>query len=444
MFFIIRTLLLFSFILQVVPNDLNITQLGQIKISQYVRNIVEHYKQKDPVGLPIQEIPDPLTVDEMVTSLPSVEKLLLKQIKIHGLSKFKVDKVIIDVSKMRANLAISVDLVNMYGSYSMTSLFSSSNGPFTIQATGVKATAGARLEVNEEGVLEAQEITMDFGFKGVDIKFHNTGIFFGFVQQVVNSMPHAIFESAKPHISSQFQTVVRAEVNKQTKNMPIKFPNSISPIDQVIAEIRRALRDRGCDPFKVNNYNQTIGLMAVQMMETWITGITSIHRVGNINVQMQNNTIYVNFQIGTQKVQGSSHWDVGFIGGILGRTGTIVFTIDYIKIELGMKQSMDTRNKPELKDLEIELGNIQVRFDGAGTFDYLIEFGVNILPNILRYQIMDALEGPIKTRVQEQLNMIDVEKVLIENAEKFDNGDFNELITEAGSSNVCPLSKIGL
>lgn len=53
-----------------------------------------------------------------------------------------------------------------------------------------------------------------------------------------------------------------------------------------------------------------------------------------------------------------------------------------------------------------------MRSDGAGTLDYVIELLVNILPNLLRYQIMDALENPAKMRIQEEFNKINIEKIL--------------------------------
>lgn len=82
---------------------------------------------------------------------------------------------------------------------------------------------------------------------------------------------------------------------------------------------------------------------------------------------------------------------------------------------------MDTRKRPQIDDIQLELGNIQIRFDGAGTVDYLIEAGVNILPNLLRYQIMDALETPIQQRIQAEFNKINVEEVIIENIDKIEN-----------------------
>lgn len=59
-----------------------------------------------------------------------------------------------------------------------------------------------------------------------------------------------------------------------------------------------------------------------------------------------------------------------------------------------------------------ELNFFQIRSDGAGTFDYVIEFAINVIPNVLRYQIMDALEYPVKAKVQEELNKINVERLI--------------------------------
>lgn len=92
-----------------------------------------------------------------------------------------------------------------------------------------------------------------------------------------------------------------------------------------------------------------------------------------------------------------------------------------------VNQTTDTSIPPVLDDIQLELGNIQVRFDGAGTIDYLIEFGINVIPNLLRYQIMDALENPIKMRIQEILNTVNVEKMVHENLPKIDEIEKNGL-----------------
>lgn len=143
--------------------------------------------------------------------------------------------------------------------------------------------------------------------------------------------------------------------------------------------------------------------------------------------------------MGTQEITGSTDWEITAGKGIITRTGYVTFSVQYIQAMVVLSQSLDTRNHPQIKDLQFELGNIQVRLqanllpflilltlsaffliaqirsDGAGTLDYVVEFLINVIPNILRYQIMDALENPIKTRIQDEMNKINVEKLIVEN-----------------------------
>lgn len=61
-----------------------------------------------------------------------------------------------------------------------------------------------------------------------------------------------------------------------------------------------------------------------------------------------------------------------------------------------------------------------MRSDGAGTIDYIFEFFINVLPNLLRYQIMDALENPVKVKIQEELDKINVERFIKNNIPNID------------------------
>lgn len=94
--------------------------------------------------------------------------------------------------------------------------------------------------------------------------------------------------------------------------------------------------------------------------------------------------MYALLDIGTQKLEGKTHWEVSVIGGFLSRAGTVSFTVEYLRVQLKLGQPLDTRKRATLEDLELELGNIQARIHGAGTLDYLVEASINILPNLLR------------------------------------------------------------
>lgn len=148
--------------------------------------------------------------------------------------------------------------------------------------------------------------------------------------------------------------------------------------------------------------------------------MSSFYRVGNITFEIRNRTFYAGLDVGTQEIEGTSHWEITLGGGMLSRAGSLKFTIAYFHVQLMLSQTLDIRNKPILEDIQLDLGNIQIRCDGAGTLDYLLEFGVNVMPNLLRYQIMDALEGPVKKYLQDQLNMVNLEEKIHSNLENID------------------------
>lgn len=231
------------------------------------------------------------------------------------------------------------------------------------------------------------------------------------LQGIINSVGTFLFDSIKPFILREVNTNIRGDVNKHIRTLPQRFPNSISPLDMALAEGRRYVREMGYDPHRLPDYNYTAGIFRIDLTHSWVVGLSSFYRVGNVSVTMEDNILYVEVHVGTQKLEGRTLWEVN-VGGMLSRAGSTSFAVEYIHVRTEVSQPLDTRKRPALTELDIKVGNIQVRMDGAGTLDYVIEFVVNVLPNLLRYQIVNAVEGPIKTRVQDMMDSIDVEEII--------------------------------
>jgi hypothetical protein len=175
----------------------------------------------------------------------------------------------------------------------------------------------------------------------------------------------------------------------------------------------------GYDPYRLPDYNYTVGIFQTELTHSWVSGISTFYRVGNVSVKIEDNILYMGVHVGTQRLGGRTLWVVG-AGGFLSLAGSATFTVEHIRTKMEISQPLDTRKRPTLRDLDIDVGNIQVRMDGAGTMDYVIEFVVNVLPNLLRYQIVNAVEGPIKLQVQEFMDSTDIEEIIEENLPKLD------------------------
>jgi hypothetical protein len=68
----------------------------------------------------------------------------------------------------------------------------------------------------------------------------------------------------------------------------------------------------------------------------------------------------LDLEIGTQKLQGRTAWDISFVKGMITRSGRIRFTVDYLKVGFQITQPKDLSKRLKIDDLQIELGNIQV------------------------------------------------------------------------------------
>ncbi|CAG9863980.1 unnamed protein product [Phyllotreta striolata] len=406
------------------PDDEEITAIeekSEKKLSETIMTILEHYKQPDPVGIPGAPIPDPMSVPDMNTKL-SFGKMHMKDVQLYGLKKFRINHISADVTKMKVEAALTIDKLLVRGNYTLRTFFSRAAGPYTVTMEKVQVTAIATMEVDVNGTLEAQAMDMDISFGKIDMDFQRLGAFGSLLQGVMNSLGSFVFDSIKPHVLGELNTKTRDDVNKELRKFPKKFPNSISPFDQLVCEVRKKVRSMGFDPYLVPDYNNSVGIFDVALTNTWLYGISSFHRTRDIKFEMKNNTVHTFLEVGTGRIKGSSNWDISLVAGMISQGGTVAFTVDYIRVQVNASQSMDTSLPPSLDDIQLELGNIQIRFDGLGTVDYLIEFGVNVLPNLLRYQIMDALEKPIKMKIQEALDQVNVERIILENADNLDSG----------------------
>ncbi|KAK9889045.1 hypothetical protein WA026_004326 [Henosepilachna vigintioctopunctata] len=412
-----------------VPSDSPSSQMAPLpasistpkkNITAQILLILDHYKQKDPVGLPGAPIPDPLSIPAFRHKM-SMGTMNFKNVNIYGLKKFKIKYIKANIAKMTVDVGLEIGVLETLGNYTLSSFFTSAKGPFTVKMTNLSIEAVASMKVERTGKLEAQEINMDMNFKDISMNFENLGFFASMFQSVINSVGDSLFKSIKPFILAEVNNNVRADVNKEIRKIPVTFPNSISPFDQVFVILRQEIRKRDFDPYKVSDYNNTVGIFDVFMRDTYIYGLSSLYRSGDVIVEFKNNTVYGHFEGGTQKVRGVSNWELSLIAGIIGKKGKFDFSIEYFTIKVNASQSANTDIPPKLEDIQLDLGNIQIRFDGTGSLDYLVELGINVLPNLIRYQIMDALEGPLKARIQEALNRVNIRSLIVENADKIDN-----------------------
>lgn len=268
----------------------------------------------------------------------------------------------------------------------------------------------AKLEVTRNGELEASDIIMDLvSREKLWVEIENADLLNFFM----STFGDAFFNAIKPYFFSLISNNIRGTVNDGLKQMKMMFPNSIVPLDLGIAEARKFIRNEGFDPYYVPDYQYATSIYSIDITHIMVTGISSVYRFGDVKLSMDNHIINIITNIESEELEGSCVWEAG-IGGIFTKLGSASFSVEYINIMISVNQSLDVRNKPKIVELKIKLGNIQLRMDGAGILDYMAELGTNTLPNILRYQIVQAAEMPMKRKVQEILDNTDIEQYILD------------------------------
>ncbi|XP_058811866.1 uncharacterized protein LOC131676657 [Topomyia yanbarensis] len=403
-------------------------QVGENLVSAQLFAIIDLYKQEDPVGLPGATVPDPMPIPEIKQSF-SIAKMHMKNVLAYGLSKFRIKLLKTELHTMKVQTGVQIDEMLVKGNYTMSTFFNRAEGPFTVVLKNVMTKGNVSLGVDRDGKVRTQDISLDIAFDDMSMDFQNLGFMGSIFQSVVNSASNLVFDTIKPFMLNEAYSKIRAEIDTRVENVTtennILFPNSISPLDMAIGEARTLVRNKKFDPYLIPDYNTTAGIFGMHTSHTWIRGVSSFYRYGNIGIVMQNNTVALTMQIGTQRIMGSTQWEVSVGRGMLTRAGQAQFTVEHIKVAFEVQQPLDLRKKPKLNDIQLELGNIQVRCDGAGTLDYIVEAVVNILPNLLRYQIMDAIENPLRSRIQEKLDCINVEQMIKKHMVEYEQRGFD-------------------
>lgn len=312
-------------------------------------------------------------------------------------------------------MLLKIKRMYVLGNYTLRSWLSRpASGPFNVTLIDVEAAAEAALEPDEDGNLQATETEMDMQFKDCELDFKNLGFAASMMQGVISTMGSVLFEGIKPFIISEVNTNLRTDVNAQVKAITSKLPKMTVPVpDMAVAEGRAYVRRMGFDPYHVADRHIAEGPLNFTITELTVSGLSNFKRVGDIGLQIRGPVLQMSVHVITGAVNGSLRWSYRLgLTKTFGRAGVSNFTIDHIQVRALVNQTLDIRNKPVLEKLDIEVGKIEVQMDRKEALDYVIEIAVNSLPSLLRHIIVDALEEPIKMKVQTILNDVQVEKLV--------------------------------
>lgn len=313
------------------------------------------------------------------------------------------------------NVLLKIERMYILGNYTLKSwLVQPTAGPFNVTLIDVDAEAAAVLEPDEEGNLQAAETEMDMRFRDCVLDFKNLGLTASMFQGVISSLGSVMFEGIKPFIINEVNTNLKTDVNSQVRAITSKLPKLKVPVlDLAVAEGRSYVRRMGFDPYHIAGKYIKGGPLNFTVTDLTISGLSDFRRVGDVGLQVRGHVLQMTMHVLTGAVNGSLRWQyqLGLVKTYQ-RSGVSNFSVEHIQVRAIVNQTLDVRNKPILDKLDIEVGKITVQMDRREPLDYVIEIAVNSLPSLLRHIIVDALEEPIKMKIQTLLDEVQVEKLV--------------------------------
>lgn len=154
--------------------NLHNAKVAESRLSAQVFAIVEHFKQVDPIGLPGAPVPDPMSIPDIKKSLP-MATLTMKNVKAYGLSKFRIKYTKVDLNALDVKCGVQVDQMIVHGNYSLSALFNTKSGPFTVILKNVFTQGNASLAVEMDGKIRTSDILLDITFADMSMDFQNLG-----------------------------------------------------------------------------------------------------------------------------------------------------------------------------------------------------------------------------------------------------------------------------
>lgn len=373
-----------------------------------LEELVEYFSQRDPQGIPVLKVPEPIEAPDKVTA----SQITLWDLKISGHSGLRLEYINVNLTTFTAVVRISVPKINVLGQYEWPGWWSTSAGSANITISDIQLALNLQLGINTKGLLMVDGLQITLNYEDLILGFEGLSSEHSLLVTAADTFFSTIIQPLiVGGIQDKLTTVLNERLEQRLKDQP--FPNSISPVDYLIAKVRRDMRESGKDPIVIDRKDVNLAWgVSVQLKNIEIKGLTTLHRTHEVSAQFIDNALFVTIQIGTQQLKAGADWSISAslmpaVGGHLD------VEVESLSVTVMAKQPADIRSPPVLREIDIQLGNLAVRSVGESTMDYLVELMVNLLPNTFRNIIMDKIEPKIHQAIQKQFNGLDIHRIIL-------------------------------
>jgi len=382
--------------------------LTPITPREKARVLIDHFKGDNPLGIPLIPIPDPLDV-------PDIEaQLKLTEAQLRGLSLFSIKNFTVQQSNDNTiRIFSNVVLTNLQltAMYQYSTWFTTYEGKFQMNITEAEFIGIVKLDVDQNGFLQITDNTVDLTYKNMKLDLENGGVLLSMLSAAINTIGGLIFNAIKPVILGPVSNEGIPKINALLKKQNLTFPNSIPVVDSAFAKMKleKVPKDLPLEDITVGSYES----VQLKLTDGHVTGLQTIHRSGPLSIEYSNHTIHLTLQVQAGRLAGSYKWNLPLY--FYEQSGMMSFTVEGADIFVRLSRPMNIDLPTTIEDLDIELGAVSMIFNGGWYLDYVVQFVANVVPNLLRGVIMDAVEYVIQSYAQRYLDELDLERIIFEN-----------------------------
>lgn len=413
-----------------------LTSAADQPLEDYLTASLLQLKKEMPAGIPDLEIPpmDPLPLPE-ISKTGSEEMIeyffVMKDVESAGLSTFDPRSLTVVDGQLEIRLAFPA--LQFSGDYFMSGAIldfpiAGAHGSADVSVMDVVAVFTAALNTSETGVasLIGSQVSLQAGssllmlqrFPSVD----------QIVKKFLQMIADEIFAENKPVLEAGLGDALTKGLNaallirgafKDEGISALSLPesqvyeagNANEFLDHMISMARPSLAEK--DPLTLSEATKgfeksVLGIKVhgeAKIYDGFLAGIQTIHRTGDAEMTQSPDMtqLKISAHMGMSNMHGHYRMHAKFMN--IGPIAEISLKVSMVSCELKVNLDMSQgKPKAELEHFDIGyIGKIELSFDGLGPFDWLINPLGGWIINLVKNQIADAVEGPLKAIIQEKL-----------------------------------------
>lgn len=377
----------------------------------------------------------------------------LAGVSVSGMSRYSVEEVQVDLERHRFSYRLTFERLRIRGEYRLLHYWWAGIGRSDADGdvgTGQFDIGLRKLQVNGTGVLDVfangtvvpapGHTHTRTEYQEADIDVGRAEGAWGGVVSLLGAAAGTSLQLLAPYISQavapytvepiaeylcRYGAVYVQHLDEQLRRRSSAAgDNSGSPLDAVdhlVHQLSQQLQHAGLDPLQLPRLQQKIlaGQLALQLEAGALTGLSRLHRSGQLQLEPGRAAGGVLASLGTGRLAGRYRWTVSSGQyAALRRAGSIHFSIASVHVQVRLRlggsgslsawDALASGTGVSVDDFDVHIGELTVESNGMGDtgVDRLLSMGAQGITRLVKDIVTKAIEAPITSLMKNQLQQL--------------------------------------